>query len=259
MSRLLPRRRSILPRVARRATRGKTKRVAALPPANPTAMIMNFGGRTPLLVYSQPSNVVVYVFRYAPKSCCLPQGGPPNPSNPPTGSECPPYGWYWGNDQKCCVPRQPNPPFPQCSYGWEWSSASDRCQPKSTPPSPNNPQPSNHYSGHKRAQKHRANSLCPNGMTACPTVGTYGAFSDYECIDTKHELQSCGGCFSTGAGQDCSAIRGAWNVGCEAGKCAGAFYDYSLCPWADQVEHLAVYNCMAGYRLSANGAACILL
>jgi hypothetical protein len=60
-------------------------------------------------------------------------------------------------------------------------------------------------------------------MTACPTVGTHGAFSDYECIDTIHELQSCGGCSSTGAGQDCTAIRGAWNVGCKAGKCTGAF------------------------------------
>jgi hypothetical protein len=60
-------------------------------------------------------------------------------------------------------------------------------------------------------------------MTACPVVGTYGAFSDYECIDTKYDLQSCGGCSSTGAGQDCTAIRGAWNVGCDASKCTGAF------------------------------------
>jgi len=42
-SRTLRRRRPILPRVARRATRGMKKRVAALPPAHPTAMMMNSG------------------------------------------------------------------------------------------------------------------------------------------------------------------------------------------------------------------------
>jgi hypothetical protein len=60
-------------------------------------------------------------------------------------------------------------------------------------------------------------------MTACPVVGPYGVLSDYECIDTDQELQSCGGCSSTGAGQDCTAIRGAWNVGCEYGHCRGVF------------------------------------
>ncbi|EEB90295.1 hypothetical protein MPER_11515 [Moniliophthora perniciosa FA553] len=52
------------------------------------------------------------------------------------------------------------------------------------------------------------------------------------------ELESCGGCASTGEGQDCTAIKGAWNVGCEQGRCA-------------------VYTCFAGYKRSADGGSCI--
>jgi hypothetical protein len=47
---------------------------------------------------------------------------------------------------------------------------------------------------------------------------------DYECLDTATELESCGGCVSLGSGQDCTAILGAWNVGCEQGHCAGKSY-----------------------------------
>jgi len=43
----------------------------------------------------------------------------------------------------------------------------------------------------------------------------------YECIDFATELESCGGCASSGDGQDCSAIPNAISVGCEAGVCAG--------------------------------------
>ena len=162
------------------------------------------------------------ISRYNPKSCCLPHGGPTNPSNPPTGSHCPQSGWYWGNFLGCCLPHHPSPPDPQCPYGYQWDAGHYSCIP--TPPP--QPQPSHGFGGHhqnKRAQKLRIDNLCPRDMTACPVVSTHGAFSDYECIDTEHDLQSCGGCSSTGAGQDCMAIRGAWNVGCERGFCAGAF------------------------------------
>jgi hypothetical protein len=103
-----------------------------------------------------PSNCHDDEFWYGRQSCCLPYGGPPNPSSPPTGSKCPPSGYYWGDNQKCCVPYQPNPPSPQCPSGWVWS-ANDKCQPISTPPSSNNPQPSHNY-GHGW-KKVRANKL----------------------------------------------------------------------------------------------------
>lgn len=43
----------------------------------------------------------------------------------------------------------------------------------------------------------------------------------YECIDFATELESCGGCASTGEGADCTSIPNAMSVGCESGVCAG--------------------------------------
>ncbi|KAH9985388.1 hypothetical protein BJV74DRAFT_722949, partial [Russula compacta] len=153
---------------------------------------------------------------------------------------CPVNDWYWEDSLKCCVPYHANPPSPQCPPECEWINGNNKCQPISSPPSPQPPQPSYRYpsKNQKRAQNLRVNNLCPNAMVACPIADTYGVFTDYECIDPKHDLQSCGGCSSTGAGHDCTAIRGAWNVGCEAGHCA-------------------VYSCMTGYKLSSDGAVCI--
>jgi len=183
-------------------------------------------------------------FWFQPTTTCLPYGGPPNPPKPPTGSHCPQSEWYWDGQQGCCVPLYPTPPAPKCKEESKWRSRFFKCTPVSTPPSTPTPQPTYHYGDYtapwKRAQKQRGNSLCPNEMTACPVVGPYGVLSDYECIDTDQELQSCGGCSSTGAGQDCTAIRGAWNVGCEYGHCR-------------------VFNCMTGYKLAKSGTACIPL
>ncbi|KAI0271353.1 hypothetical protein BC834DRAFT_922157 [Gloeopeniophorella convolvens] len=180
-------------------------------------------------------------FWWEPNSCCLPHGGPPSPPpSPPTGSKCPSQDWYWGQQQKCCIPSHPSPPSPQCPYGWEWNSGVNKCLPIPSPPSPNPPKPSHGTHNYKkRDQKFRAHKLCPADLIACPVTGAFGLSSDYECIDTLHDLGSCGGCVGAG-GQDCSAIRGVWNVGCESGTCT-------------------VYNCMAGYRLSPNGTACIPL
>ena len=74
-----------------------------------------------------------------------------------------------------------------------------------------------------RGESHmsRALQLCPKGLSACPIAVPSGLTGDYECLDTAHELESCGGCASTGEGQDCTAIRGIWNVGCVQGRCAG--------------------------------------
>ncbi|KAI9457715.1 hypothetical protein F5148DRAFT_984014 [Russula earlei] len=179
-------------------------------------------------------------FWYQPKNTCLPKGGPPNRPQPPVGRQCPQVGWYWDVGSKCCLPYHRNQPPPQCPSGWEWNSSShhNHCQLIPTPPSPQPLKPS-YYRHMQRRQKLRVDTLCPNEMTACPIYGIHGP-SDYECIDPMHELQSCGGCSSTGTGQDCTAIRGAWNVGCEAGHCA-------------------VYNCMRGYKLARNGSACIPL
>jgi hypothetical protein len=75
------------------------------------------------------------------------------------------------------------------------------------------------------------------GLSACPITSTSGPTTDFECLDVTNELESCGGCASIGRGQDCTAIEGAWNVGCEQGSCA-------------------VYSCAAGFKLAHNGTSC---
>lgn len=188
-------------------------------------------------------------FWYSPKACCLPHGGPPEyapPPPPPRGNECPPAGYYWGTKQGCCVPNHPPPsnnPPPQCPPGWVWQPSMHVCVPSGPPPHPPPPQPSGGYGGYggqpghgwKRHQKARSSPLCPTGLDACPISGLT---SDYECLDTSSELESCGGCVSAGAGQDCTTIKGAWNVGCERGRCK-------------------VYTCFTGYLLSADSTSCV--
>jgi hypothetical protein len=82
--------------------------------------------------------------------------------------------------------------------------------------------------------------LCPTGLNACPISGASGLTGDFECLDATNELESCGGCASLGQGQDCTAIKGAWNVGCERGTCA-------------------VYTCAGGFRRSSDGKSCVRL
>jgi hypothetical protein len=194
-------------------------------------------------------------FWSSPNGCCLPHGGPRTPPPaPPKGSACPPTTHYWGEKQGCCVPRHPPPsegPLPQCPTGWVWYQAVRRCYPIPTPPRPNPPKPSHHHGhghndngpgGHwnKRSPELKARSapLCPTGLDACPISGAKGG--DYECLDTATELESCGGCASLGGGQDCTAIPGAWNVGCDRGRCT-------------------VYTCAGGFMRSQDGKSCVPL
>ncbi|KAM5536182.1 hypothetical protein V8D89_010081 [Ganoderma adspersum] len=175
---------------------------------------------------------------WEPKSCCLPHGGNPSPPTPPGGSSCP-SSWDWHSGKKCCVPHHPNQPPPQCGSGWGWDDGSKCCYPHtSTRPTPTPSSKPNHGHGWKRNHKARSVSLCPNDMTACPIAGLKGLTDDWECLDTTSELQSCGGCASTGAGQDCTAIEGAWNVGCNVGKCV-------------------VLTCAQGYLRSLDNKSCV--
>ncbi|KDR85002.1 hypothetical protein GALMADRAFT_131762 [Galerina marginata CBS 339.88] len=184
-------------------------------------------------------------FWYKDKECCLPTGGPPKPPpSPPKGTQCPPTSHYWGEKQGCCVPRNPppsNPPPPQCPKGWTWYPSLHHCRPTPTPPTPPPSHPSgnpgsggyNHHNYKRSTHKARA-SLCPTGLDACPVSGLSG---DYECLDTATELESCGGCSTLGKGQDCTAIKGVWNVGCEQGSCK-------------------VYTCAGGFQVGADGKSC---
>lgn len=144
-----------------------------------------------------------------------------------SGKSCPTSDgdWYWSNNKSCCLPKtKPSAPTPTCSSGWSWDHSNSCCSGGgSSTTTSSNPGPSQKSHNKKRGHASRGSTLCPTGLDACPIKGALGLSSDYECIDTTQELESCGGCASTGAGQDCTAIEGAWNVACNAGACAGAF------------------------------------
>ncbi|TBU35238.1 hypothetical protein BD311DRAFT_745812 [Dichomitus squalens] len=206
-------------------------------------------------------------FYWSGKNCCLPHGGSPNPPSPPGGKSCP-SNWNWHGGYECCVPNHPNLPPPQCGSGWGWDGGSKCCFPHGTsttvtptpsskpgspswPGQPGYPGSGGGYPGNggskpghgggygwKRNHKARNVSLCPSGLDACPPAGLTGSTDDWECVDTASDLQSCGGCASIGKGQDCTAIEGAWNVGCNSGKCV-------------------VFTCAQGYLRSLDNKSCV--
>jgi len=201
-------------------------------------------------------------FWYETKETCLPHGGIHKPPSPPYGKSCPPTNWYWHSEKSCCVPTYPpprNPPPPQCYNRYEWNQATQCCEPGKPIKNPPHPQPSQNphnpyypppsyynkpekgdhgrddHGRKKRSHPATTDAICPRSYRACPLNSLTAG--DYECMDTTTELRSCGGCVSMGEGQDCTAIQGAWNVGCEAGVCA-------------------VYTCALGYKVSQDGASC---
>jgi len=60
--------------------------------------------------------------------------------------------------------------------------------------------------------------FCPTGFEECPIPGMAG---DFECLETLSELNSCGGCASTGAGVDCTKIAHVDDSTCYGGSCTG--------------------------------------
>ncbi|EPQ53283.1 hypothetical protein GLOTRDRAFT_46015, partial [Gloeophyllum trabeum ATCC 11539] len=101
----------------------------------------------------------------------------------------------------------------------------------------------------------QASSLCPSsqptkrsrspkckfGWTACGVPS--GAPWAYECIDTRSDLESCGGCVTpltkySPRGEDCSSLPGVQDVSCTRGSCV-------------------VLRCQRGYTVSADHSACI--
>ena len=181
------------------------------------------------------------------KNACLPNGGPNNPPSPPSGKDCP-NSWSWNNGLGCCAPHQPtdNSPPPQCRNNWNWSDGSLCCNPPPTHSNPSNPstpsrkpgeppcdddKPNKHkrFATEKRQNRSRNVAPCPRGLSACPVSSLVGG--DYECVDTLVDLDNCGGCATLGEGQNCNAIPGVWNVGCEQSACKSELF-FSLPPTA---------------------------
>jgi len=92
-----------------------------------------------------------------------------------------------------------------CGQIWNWP-----CPSGWKPP----PNPSQWYRRERRTVD--TPNLCPPTEIACPiSANTTG----HECIDTQTEITSCGGCESLNEGENCLAIEGADEVGCESGHC----------------------------------------
>ncbi|KAI9439298.1 hypothetical protein H4582DRAFT_129825 [Lactarius indigo] len=79
-----------------------------------------------------------------------------------------------------------------------------------------------------------------HGWAACGVFG--GGARAWECVDTAHDLESCGGCVLpltpySPIGQDCTALPGVADVACHSGECV-------------------VRRCLPGYVLSHDGTSC---
>jgi len=84
--------------------------------------------------------------------------------------------------------------------------------------------------------------MCPKGLSLCGIQSSWSN-TNWECIDTKTDLESCGGCVmgvmgTSGTGTDCTAIEGVEDVACNAGQCR-------------------VFSCASGYRVSDCGTTCV--
>ncbi|TFK51578.1 hypothetical protein OE88DRAFT_1630100, partial [Heliocybe sulcata] len=94
----------------------------------------------------------------------------------------------------------------------------------------------------KREQARSRSPHCKFGHTACGILG--GAPWAYECIDTRLDLESCGGCTTpltknSPIGTDCSSLPGALDVSCNRGSCF-------------------VLRCDAGFTVSSDRSSCVL-
>ncbi|KAF9030086.1 hypothetical protein BDZ89DRAFT_1132563 [Hymenopellis radicata] len=89
----------------------------------------------------------------------------------------------------------------------------------------------------------KTQQTCRPGWTACGVFG--GGPRDWECVDTRNDLESCGGCAMDllnsanghGLGVDCTTLPGVADVSCVAGGCA-------------------VHKCLPGYKISRSGQHC---
>ncbi|KAG8951662.1 hypothetical protein FRC00_007162 [Tulasnella sp. 408] len=189
-------------------------------------------------------------FYYAPKKCCLQNGGPKNPGNPPKDEDCPKY-WYWNGDKKCCTPRYPQPsnPKPTCgssTFPW-WDKDRHCCRKPPTGTNPPGPgtskratrdvhQPKSKYAHRKAELKSRQPAACPAGMMVCPMK------DGVECLENAWEIRACGGCPTFGVGQDCEAISNSMNVGCES---------------VDNKPTCVVHSCKDGFTPAKGGKSCV--
>jgi len=141
----------------------------------------------------------------------------------------------------CCKPEEEEMgPGKCCPRGNTWSTALNKCQGPSgvTTPPPKvrrSKLPVRALALDEKTRLRMDEKLCPKDFSACP-IDKSGSGS-YECLDSFTDITSCGGCASVGEGQDCTAIKGAKWMGCDAGSCV-------------------VYSCRKGFKL-VDGKTCV--
>jgi len=84
-------------------------------------------------------------------------------------------------------------------------------------------------------------ATCPHGWSACGIWG--GGRLDYECVDVKKDLWSCGGCSlpllpTDPIGVDCTTIPGVHDVSCHGNRCV-------------------VQRCKDGFNVSGDQTSCV--
>ena len=170
----------------------------------------------------------LHLYRFSEKATCLSR----RDSDPPSTMRCP-SGWYWDAQLISCMPTNPEALSSlTCGSGFVWSPSTLICQRapspsrRSLPSTRPSPSPSPGQPSRRRSLKSRSISMCPTGLDACPILRA-GDLSDYECVDPKYDLQHCGGCSVDGRGEDCTMIKGVWNVECIRARCSGSYIHQS--------------------------------
>ncbi|GJE89458.1 hypothetical protein PsYK624_055590 [Phanerochaete sordida] len=157
------------------------------------------------------------------QSCIYPDNCDPICSHgSPCGFQCK-NGFVLSPDHKDCICPAPN------------KVCNGICGPFKSCPS----------SGPKKREDLERRVSCGAGQTACGVYGWQGfnSVDAWECIDTKTDLESCGGCMvpfgrTPAHGIDCTAIPGVMDVNCISGSCV-------------------VRRCQPGYVLSLDNTFCL--
>ena len=150
-----------------------------------------------------------------------------------TGTTC--------RNKVCCKPEEEEMgPGKCCPKGNTWNTALNKCQgpsgvPTAAPKVRRSKLPVRKLALDEKTRLRMDEKLCPKDFSACP-IDNSGSGS-YECLDSFTDITSCGGCASVGEGQDCTAIKGAKWMGCDAGSCV-------------------VYSCRKGFKL-VDGKTCV--
>ncbi|KAH7342048.1 hypothetical protein B0J17DRAFT_715188 [Rhizoctonia solani] len=178
------------------------------------------GNTCPDNFYWHTSEKCCYLLRlwfwWSPLNVCLTIGK--GNASPPSGTSCP-TNWSWLSSKSCCKPDQPDTPTttPSCGNNWNWHPGKQCCVPGENTPTPSNAPGS--YGRKRHAPAHKRTSFCPTEYESCPILDASGRSTESECIDTRTQLTSCGGCASIGKGQNCAAIPNAKVTTCQASRC----------------------------------------